>query len=341
MACGRARQQEPAQVDAPDDEQERGARDEHHDRPLVSRAQIGESARDRRDRDARAPQILLLRRRQRAWHRRLLHLGPQRAHVGARLFDRDTRTQARDEIPRAVRARQVAAPLPEHRERDRDIGRAVDLEPVELRRRHADDRERRRRVHRHPLSDRAGIPAEVPLPESIADHRDGRRVAARRRVGRRQQPAEKRVDAEHLVQLRRGRLHDRVGGRAAGQPHDRRDAARVRRQQIEHVLARAKRVQRVEVDHPDHAALRIGERHVDKTIRFRNGQLAQDEAVQHAEQRRVRADGEHQREDDDERESRRADERSQAVANVEDQRVDHRSEGARRLPPSRTLRRTS
>lgn len=154
----------------------------------------------------------------------------------------------------------------------------------------------------HRLAERAGIAAQPALPEAIAHDDDPRGAAGVGRVGRADEPAQERTDAEEVVEADRRRLDAGVEVLAARGDAEN-AAAAVERDGREDVLARDDRLVRVDVHEAGLAGPRVGERYLSQTRRIAHRQRPQYERIEDAEERCAGADGKRQRQDDDRRDA--------------------------------------
>ena len=192
-------------------------------------------------------------------------------------------------------------------ERHHDVDGAADFDAKELGRHYAHDRDRHA-VDRHPRADHARGAVESPLPQAIADDGDRAvRSAARPIVGFRERAAEQRRHAERR-EIAPAR-EDPVGWlpfspfREVEARCHRGEAAVERRQ----VRREAVPHRGVPAEAGGEAASRRGVvRDGEEPVRIGDRQRPHQQAVDHAEDRGVRADAESERQDDDRGESWRS-----------------------------------
>ncbi len=149
-------------------------------------------------------------------------------------------------------------------------------------------------VQQNRLPDRVRRPAEAPLPQSVAEHDDV--ITARRALGGRERAASERGHGERLEQVRRRRRGTHaLGFLPAGQArvhlHVRREVREARRPgSIVHDFLHRQpgRVARRRCV-PDH----------DQPIGISVGQRLEEDGLDEAEKRGVRADAERERQDGD------------------------------------------
>ena len=225
--------------------------------------------------------------------------------------------------------------------------------PVKSWRRHADDGDHLA-VDRHDAIDRRRLAGEPLLPVGMADDRDGRR--AQPVVAFDEHAAQGRRDAEHREVVAGGLIaaaelrvavHDDVHAhrRARGQAGQ----GRVRGPKLlEHGererrpdVPRAGRARVAVVARAPHHVVLAGRVEPDETVGLADGHGLQEQAVDGGEQRRVRADAERKRDEDDERPALGVEEDADGEAQVPEQRG-HESPfgGAITLPrPASSIRR--
>ena len=222
-ASGRAREQQVRDVgarnqqdharDAEEEEQQR------HAEGLVRPALSSPSVHDRqRLGDEPRPGLVAHVRLERR-----LHVGQdapvQGRDRGAGLLDGDVRLQAGEQVEPVVpavleAALAVAAAQPRlHRERHEHHGRHVERRPAETGRGHPDDGQRLAVDQQH-VSYHVARPAQLGLPEGVAQHGDG--VPADRLVDFRTEQAPQRRHEAQRREVRAGDLHalDDVDGAA-------------------------------------------------------------------------------------------------------------------------------
>ena len=229
-------------------------------------------------------------------------------HVGAGLLDGDARLQARD----AVQPWVIAAILPAgvfRRLADRrpQLDAARELEVG----RHDADHREAAVVERHLLIEDAGVAAEAPLPERVAEHGDRLRARLVFVIG--EEAAPQGIDAQRLEQL--SRHH------AAGQP-----LGLARARQVVALAAVDADVLEDLVLRPPVLVVRVSDGHlinlrarlpqVDEPLGFGVGQRLEQHRIDDAEDGRRRADAERQRQHRDEGEAGVPEQHARAVAQV-------------------------
>ncbi len=238
-------------------------------------------------------------------------------HLGAGAGDVHSRLQPADHVdPRVVAPLRLAPdPVLETEERREDVGGLP--APVEIPRHDADHREALPAQDEGAAED-AGVAAESPLPESLAQEDDA--VGARLLLLRAERPAEDRSLPERRERPRR----DLPPVDALGLAHGVRRPAHGAEDEVLPVVAgdgledRALVAQVLEVRHGE-AHLRdllrpLGEEHEAPGLRVRQG--PQQDGVHHAEDRGVGADAERERGHGDDGEAGRAPQRAHREANV-------------------------
>jgi hypothetical protein len=235
--------------------------------------------------------------------------GGDRAHLGARLRQRDTGLQSahRPQVagaPRVARVERIVRP-----DLHVDLGRRG----AEPGRQHSDHREGLA-VQRHRPPDGSPIAAQAALPEAVADDRDRRRVRAV--VLGMHRAAQSRLNTKHVEDLRR----DEGRGEAfrLAQPRQGRLPAVEDRESVE-AAALCLPVEKVQVGGAARVARVLALAHFaerDDPIGVREGERPQQHRVHEREDRGVRADSEREHRDGDRREGGTAPEHPSGVAQI-------------------------
>ena len=262
---------------------------------------------------------------------RRLHLGQDAPVQGpdrsAGLLDGDVRLQAGEQVEPVVpavleAARTEAAAQPRmHRERHEHRGRHVERRPAEAGRGHPDGQ--RLAVDQQHVSDHVARPAQLGLPEGVAQHGDG--VPADRIVDFRTEQAPQRGHEAQRREVRAGDLHalDDVDG--APLVGDAGAEAAVRHEVREHGLLPLQVTEHRVAEHLVAAALaratvRAGLRsrglEIHEALGLDDRQRAQQELAVQREDRGVRPDAEGQRQDRHARDHRGLDEHAQRQSDV-------------------------
>ena len=195
---------------------------------------------------------------------------------------------------------------------------------VERRRHHASNRVRLI-VHRHDAADNRRIGIEPPPPQAVAQYQHA--PSGRRVVGGGEVASQRRSDAERAQEVRRHAHRGNPLGLAV------RDERRIPRSDdrdlVECVRPFAPVDHRREAD-VSGAAVGAGFADVDEPRRIGERQRPEKHRVDHAEDRRVRADAERERHDGDGREAGTAVQQPEPVADVAPQVDDEVGRGRRR-----------
>src|SRR5262249_29485791 len=203
-------------------------------------------------------------------------------------------------------------------ERERDIEGAADFETEERRRRHADDIDWPRNDG-DGFADDVVAPAEMTLPQRVAQDRTGAR-AALPVVIRREQPATLGADSERpeAVAADPQQPHESPAlaiaecSRTVGP----REETVERLLSIAHLLEqRIGHVRRVTID--ARIAVRILDPHARELSRIGDRQRAKANGVQQVKDRRIRADAERERKDGDDGECRTPAQHPQRVSEID------------------------
>ncbi len=243
-----------------------------------------------------------------------------------RLLERNAGLQAREQIrPVALAIVMVGegslAAEPTERDRHEHLRPRTDRRAVEVLRPDADDRQRLA-IDDERTADDARVRAERRLPIGVAQH-DGARLAfdaivagVEQAAGERAKTEQRKIAAGHehpfgrngVAVEREVGVHDAVRGDTDEGPIDAFEIAEHR--EAKDLLLRAAVVGR-------RAALfRARRREIHELVRVRHSQLAQQYLIVDREDRRVDAEPQSQRHDDDDGEERPPREAAQAVANV-------------------------
>ena len=164
------------------------------------------------------------------------------------------------------------------------------------------------------LAQRAGLPAELALPETVADH-DHRGTAARALLVRGKTPAGRRRDAEHFEVIGADRLPRHQSRPLAARENGAHE--RVRGNSLEGVRALADR-QVVRVRARQLGIIRDAGVDLDQALRLTDWGAAQEHGVDHTEQRGGQPDAERQRRDRGEREPGLVNELTESVSKISD-----------------------